>query len=243
MTAQALINCTAWVNGVDLTTDSNMWSAKESCAKLDFTPFTPVGDGKTRVMAGLRTVEGTWSGFGNFASGQSAATLRPLFASVDNHVCFTPNGTANDRAVFYKGLVGDFEVGGKVGDVGPFVINLAGTNTEGECEGFLILPKSTCSSNSNGTAYQDGAVTTTLYGLLNVFSVSGTSTPTLNMKIQSSPTGSGSWTDRITFTAATAIGSAFSSATGAITDTYWRALWTVSGTSPVFSAAVAWAAD
>ena len=34
--------------------------------------------------------------------------------------------------------------------------------------------------------------------------------------------------------AATAKGGQFSSATGAITDTYWRATWTVSGTSPSF---------
>ena len=44
--------------------------------------------------------------------------------------------------------------------------------------------------------------------------------------------------DRVTFTAQTAKGAQFSSAVGAITDTYWRALWTVSGTSPPFQTRV-----
>ena len=74
-----------------------------------------------------------------------------------------------------------------------------------------------------------------LYGILHCTAVSGTNTPTITVKIQSDSTDAfSSASDRITFTAKTAIGSQWATKVSAdtITDNYWRASWTVSGTNP-----------
>jgi hypothetical protein len=74
-----------------------------------------------------------------------------------------------------------------------------------------------------------------LYAAIHVLSVSGTSTPTLTVKIQSD-NGSGfpSATDIATFTAATARTGEVVRAAGAITDDWFRVSYTISGTTPSF---------
>jgi hypothetical protein len=74
-----------------------------------------------------------------------------------------------------------------------------------------------------------------MYANLHVFSVAGTSGPTLTVKLQSSVDNTfGAPTDRITFTGATAISGQSGSVAGAITDTWWRVVWTITGTNPSF---------
>lgn len=94
----------------------------------------------------------------------------------------------------------------------------------------------TKTSTGNGTDYSLGAVSATqaVYCFLHVTSVSGTDTPTLTVKVQSSADGS-SWDDVISMTAVTAVGAEVKSVAGANTDTHWRVIWTISGTTPSFS--------
>ena len=85
---------------------------------------------------------------------------------------------------------------------------------------------------------QLGAVGATekCYVGIHCYGVSGTSTPTVTFKLQSDDNSSfTSPTDRITFSNITAIGADYQSAAGAITDTYYRLNYTISGTSPSFS--------
>ena len=99
----------------------------------------------------------------------------------------------------------------------------------------------TLTATGNGTSQQLGAVTSAqkVYAAIHIWSISGTSTPTITVKIQSDDNSSfTSATDRITFTAATAIGSQYKATAGAITDTYWRANYTITGTNPIFAIAI-----
>ena len=100
----------------------------------------------------------------------------------------------------------------------------------------LHPPGTARTATGNGTAVQVGAVASgrQMYAALHVLSVSGTATPTLTVKVQSDTVGFGSATDQITFTAATAVGGQISRVAGPITDDYWRASWTISGTNPSF---------
>lgn len=239
MSPQALLNCTTWVNGVDITAGANMWKCKESGTKGDFTNFA--SGGKTQAMVTTLNCEGQYAGFCDYSLNEP--TLRALFGTIDSMWMFSPDGTANQAGcLFYLGLDGTFELGGKVGDVCPLAIEMSNSGAYGEMDGFLILPKTTFSgvATTNGTAYQNGAVSSaqSVYAMLHVFSVSGSSTPTLAAKLQSSANGSTGWTDRVTFTNSTAIGAQLATAAGAITDTYWRTVITLTGTSPVFGAAI-----
>ena len=113
----------------------------------------------------------------------------------------------------------------------------ASSSTGPVVRGTLMHPTTTArSTSSTGTARQLGAVSATqsVYAALHVLSVSGTSTPTLTVTVQSDTVGFATPTSRVVFSGATAVGAQFGSAAGAITDDYWRVSWTVSGTNPSF---------
>jgi hypothetical protein len=95
---------------------------------------------------------------------------------------------------------------------------------------------STIAATGSSTGAQLGAVSATqrVWAVVHFLTAGGT-TPSITVKVQSdNNSGFTSPTDRITFTAATTKGGQFGSAVGAITDDYWRATWTVSGTNPSF---------
>ena len=79
-----------------------------------------------------------------------------------------------------------------------------------------------------------------LYAILHVLAVEGTN-PTLDLIVQSDDaSGFASAVSRITFTQKTAIGAQFASLVGPITDTYFRASYTIGGTNtPKFTIALA----
>ena len=108
--------------------------------------------------------------------------------------------------------------------------------------GQILHPQGTArTSTGNGTAVQLGAVlgSQRMYANLHVLSIAGTGTPTITVTIQSNVDNTfGAPTSRISFTAATTLQGQAGSVIGAVTDTWWRAIWTISGSSPSFLFAV-----
>jgi len=119
--------------------------------------------------------------------------------------------------------------------------SLSGRGSGVTVRGTLMHPPATSrTSSSTGTAYQLGAITAAqrMFCSAHVTLTSGTSEQ-LVLKLQSSATEGGSYSDRITFTTATDVTSEWSSVAGAVTDTWWRASWTISGSdTPTFQFAM-----
>lgn len=229
----AVIYCGAY----DLTSNTSEVTADAEADEVECTTFASAG--YREYKGGLVKSSLKLTTFYDAALAESV--LIPAIGLTDNIVTVAPTATANTRAHFAKDLVSKAEAAFKVGDMA--MLNAGGVSNAapGLVGGYLILPKTTSTATTDGTAYQNGAVASTksVYAALHVFSVSGTDTPTLTVKLQSdNDSGMGSATDRIEFTAATAIGSEFKSTAGAITDDYWRVSWTISGTNPSFSFAV-----
>lgn len=110
-------------------------------------------------------------------------------------------------------------------------------NGSGACaRGLLMHTPTARTATGTGTAFQLGAVSASqrVWAALHVQAASGT-TPTLVIKLQSSATAGGTYTDRVTFSTASTTGSEWASALGAITHTWWRVTWTITGTSPSFT--------
>jgi hypothetical protein len=131
---------------------------------------------------------------------------------------------------------------GAVGDVAPWEANAAGTWPL--VRGQFAHPSGVArSTTGSGTAINLGAVAAgeRLYASLHVLSVSGTSTPTLTVTVQSDDAeGFADPTTQLTFDAATAVGGQILRTDGtAITDTWWRVGWTITGTDPSFLFAAA----
>lgn len=239
MATHMLRDATIFLAQYDITTDHNQVRVTTGVEKLDRTVF----GNTTRVnRGGLLTGEMNGTGYLSYGTGEIEAILSANLALSTVPVTVTPDGVANSRATFMQALVADVKpLGGTVGDLHAFEWN-ARTGQQPLVRGTLMAAKAARGSSSNsGTAQQLGAVSAAqrIYAVLHVFAASG-STPTLDVTVKSdNGVGFGTPATQITFTQATAVTSQMSSTAGAITDDWWRVDWTVGGSTPSFTFAVA----
>jgi hypothetical protein len=244
MAKQVLTNVRYFVGPADLTAQSNKVELDDSMEEKDVTNFG--SGGKKEVIAGLESVAISAEGF--YQSGDPGYADDEWWTNrrtVEAHTVFpapaTTQLTAGDTAYLTQAVRLSAKLFGTVGDVATFALTATGAYplARGAC---LLGPGTTVTTTGTGTAVNVGAVAAGkgLYASLHVVSISGTSNPTLNVKVQSDDnSGMTSATDVITFTAATAVGSQVARVAGAITDNYFRVSYTTSGTNPSFLAVVA----
>ena len=238
MATLVLTDMNVLVNGADLSGYSNKMEVSGSVDDLDKTTFA--SGGWKEVAGGLESHE--WDIEGFWEAGTVARPDDRLWADLGVTAAWTASSSQVTGSPAYLGnvLSGWFKVGGEVGTLAPFMASGRGSGRL--VRGELMHPASTArTTSSNTTGVQLGALSATqsMFCALHVCSVSGTS-PTLIVKLQSSPTQGGAYADRITFTSANAVSSQLSSVLGAVTDTWWRVQWTIGGTGgPSFLFAVA----
>lgn len=149
------------------------------------------------------------------------------------------SGNENVRCFFLKVRQAEYTPGATIGEIFSFSLNM---------ESNSALIKGKVSQDGSETADGEGSVLnlgavaagSTLYAALHVLSVSGGTSPNLDVTIVSDDDGTfdSASTTRITFNQFNAAGSQFASVAGAITDTHYRAEWTISddsGGSPTFA--------
>jgi hypothetical protein len=151
-----------------------------------------------------------------------------------------PGSAAADPAVFGRGLLTSYTpIEGAIGDKASFAMTFR-QDLVTVLNGQLASTLAARTSTANGTILTMTGPTASqrLYAGLHITAASG-STPTLDVTIESAAlVGFGSPTTRITFTQAAAAGWQFSSVAGAVTDGFWRAVFTIGGSSPSFTVAV-----
>lgn len=181
--------------------------------------------------------EGVWSAGAGlpdtvFDEHKGLADLLATVAPVD--------GDAGSLAYFMRVTQGSYSLGGTVGDLHRFSVSLEASGGIGAVRGS-ILANDALDETADGTAFQLGAAASgkTLYAAMHVLSAEGTD-PTLDVLIESdSAEAMSSPTTRITFAQVTEAGTLWATpVAGPITDTWWRASWTVGGTSPSFDAVI-----
>lgn len=245
MAAQTLTTCQIVLGQYDISAFSA--DIQTTPAQVVVKDVTNYGSGGYMVKtAGLQTGGmkiGGWSDFATGGINQSFAasalgTQQLVYVAV-------PGTTAGDPTVLTRGVINTFsQWGGKVGD--PSAFNLTLEPDTAEINGFLAAPLAARTTTGNGTSVTQAGPTANqrVYAGLCITTVTGT-TPTLVAKIQSAPASNfASPTDRITFTSANAAGWQWAStAVGAITDGFWRATWTIAGTTPSFTFAVVFGVD
>jgi hypothetical protein len=242
MTAQILKNVRIFSGGADLTGVSNKIEISAECDEKDVTTFGSTdanGDIWKEVMGGIASAKISAGGF--WEAGDVSKVDDDAWAAIGGAGAWTtfPNSltaAAGAVALTTNMLRSNYQAFGAVGDVAPW--QQSGTSTSPLLRGVGLHPPGTArTATGSGTAVQHVAVSATqrLYAALHVLSVAGTVTPTITVKVQSDDnSGFTSPTDVLTFTAATARGSQFTSVAGAITDTYYRVSYTISGTNPSF---------
>lgn len=228
-----LINARIFAGGADFTARSNKVELSAQVEEKDVTTFA--SNGWKEVMGGMFAsalgAEGLWeAGDLGKVDDESWTNLGVVGAYT---AC--PSGAAvGDLAWLLQAMKANYKVGGAIGDVAPWTTTAGGVWPL--ARGKVAHPPGTArTATGSGTALQLNAASATqyLYATLHVLSITGTAVPTITVKIQSSVDNTfAAPTDRITFTAATAIGGQIKRLVGPITDTWYRAQFTIAGTTP-----------
>ncbi len=240
MAKDILRNVRIFAGGCDLTGQSNKIELTAEYDEKDITNFASVDASLSvwkEVMAGDGS--GKIGAAGQWEAGDTSKVDDDAFAALGGVGAWTIapiDGNAGSLAYVAKVLRMNYQFGGAQGDVNMWAANASSSGPI--ARGASLHPPGTArTATGNGTAVQLGAISATqhLYANLHVLSVSGTSTPTVTVKIQSDDnSGMTSPTDRLTFTATTARSGESLSLIGAVTDDWWRVVYTISGSSPSF---------
>ncbi len=198
------------------------------------------GGGFTRMYPGLKSHTTQIDGFGDYDAGAISSTFGPVDLGTQELVSIMPTGgIAGNAALFGRQLIQNINTpGGAVGEMATF--GMALQSDTAWVNGQTADPPTTRTASANGTILTMTGPTASqrMYAGLHVTAASGT-TPSLTVTIQSATViGFGSPTTRLTFTAATTTGWQFISIPGAVTDGFWRAVMTISGTTPSFTSSV-----
>jgi hypothetical protein len=235
-----LLDARLFAAGADLSGHGNKIEIKET-AEVKKTTNWRSGGAETNKAGLFQTA---WSAEGQWEAGDPSQpddlfwatrrTLDPWSAAPQGDSDLAPGGLMYLNRV----LRSEGTLLGAVGDVAPWM--MSGVSSwplvRGKCAHPSGVPRT---ATGNGTSLNLGAVAANrrVYANLHVLSISGTATPSLTVKIQSDDnTNFTSPTDRLSFAAKTVAGTgeALRSDGTVIADTFWRAVWTISGTSPSF---------
>lgn len=236
-----LTNVRCFAVGVDLTGNSNKIELSSEVEAKESTNYG--SQGWKEVLGGLAEAEisgeGQWEALDvtkvDDASWAQLGGIGPWSISANT------GAAVGDLAYFTQAMRADYKLGGEVGEVAPWTGSAKSTwpLVRGQ---FAHPPGTARTATGTGTGLNVGAVAAgkRMYASLHVLSVAGT-TPSITARVESSVDNTfASPTTRLTFTAATAVGGQTLRTAGtAITDTWWRIAWTISGTTPSFLFAAA----
>lgn len=231
-------------NGYDLSGDHNQIGLTVSREEKECTTFGKAG---VQRIAGLQSFDVSGSGFfeagaGSIAAGDTAkvdTVIAPNLGTSSAELTIIPQGTSVGSKAFISEInTFEYAPGGSVGDVMGFTFAGKGEGTV-LVEG-TVFKAGTIDSSTNSAAVQVGAVGAGKHGyaILHVTSTTGSGDRAVTVKIQSDAAESFTTpTTQVTFTAVTTTrASQWLPTTGTITDTWWRAAWTVAGTAKNFTA-------
>lgn len=237
MASQILSNHKLFFGGYDMSGDLNAMALKYGAELKDSTNFASAGWRERKP--GLKDVSFAHEGFWDGTVGGIDDTLFADLALASSPMTIVPaSGAEGDVAFTFKAIEAAYSPGAKIGDMLAF--SVAGSGDGNLVRGTLVH-NSAETAGGNGNIFNLGAVSATqkVYAALHVLAISGT-TKQFNCKVQSAAlVGFGSPTDRIAFSQATAIGAQWGTPVdGAITDAYWRLVFTLSGVTSVTFAVV-----
>jgi hypothetical protein len=230
MAVYANVDISYLVGSIEVAGNAKSVTANAECTALDTTALST--SGWTTVIAGLKT--GTFQAelMADLVTLGLDETLQGYFATADVPQSLSIGSADGSVTYFGRTLATSYTpLQGAPGELAMSSIT-AKTSTGPLVRGLRIFPPSTSvTTTTNGTGRQLGALSAsqTLYAAMHVLSRTGTLSMTL--KIQSDDNaGFTTPTDRITsFTAATGRTYQWGSVAGAVTDDYWRAVLTCTG--------------
>jgi hypothetical protein len=221
-----LTDCRVAIGGYDLSGIHHSLNLEFGAEMLDDTVFGTSGTRSNRP--GLQTVSFTGNGFWD--------TLfdKPLYDRIGatrEVMSASATGVENDIGYTFRGVNGKYNpLTGQVGALVPFEINGMAANTPLVKGRILAVGSKAVTGSGTGTLIQAiGALPQKGYSGFHVTGGAGTAA----LVVESSATGAGGWTVRAThpgIVLVAGIGAAdWQEVAGPVTDTFWRATWTITG--------------
>lgn len=236
MSKKVLTNARAFAGAVDLTGVTNKVELGAKVAPEDATTYA--SGGATEWQGGLAATDIVAAGFFDAGTGVLSDADPALFAGLGAVGPWTvAPDTAADGALAYltNALEVTYKLLGEVGKMAPFEATMKGCTRL--ARGLVVAPPGVPRTATGvGTAFQLGVVPLgkRLYANLHITSVTGT-TPSVTARIESdNAVGFPTPATVLTLAAATAIGGQHLSVAGPFTDDWYRAAWTITGTTPSF---------
>jgi hypothetical protein len=226
MPAQVLTNVKLLVDGRDMSGQMNAIGVEYGVDALDATVY---GTDTRKNAGGLKTT--TMSHQGYWASNEDQHIFDRVGGKALVTIC-PDAATEGNPAYFNKVIHSTYTLGGAVGELLPFSFDAEAAGSL--VQGVVLKTLGSVTAGGNSTGEQIGAVAAgeSFYAALHITAISG---GTLTVTIQSDDnSGFTSPITQATFTAATVPGAELEIVAGAITDDYWRAVWTLTGGSATF---------
>jgi len=232
MANQILRDCKLWVDKYDF---SGKMNALALTVGVDLKSDTAFGHATKSNAAGIKNANFAHEGYFDTGAGNVEEVFFGNVGLSGKVMTVSPEaGAEGDSAYFFQTLQSSYASGGKHGDLLNFSI-------KGEAQHDLvkgrILHNAQRTVTGTTTPIQLGAVSTLqkLFAALHVLSASGT-TPALVVRVQSASVQAFTTpNDRIVFASQNAANAVWATPVpGAITDTWWRISYTLSGTTPQF---------
>ncbi|MFJ6645770.1 hypothetical protein ACIQPS_08925 [Streptomyces sp. NPDC091290] len=236
MAKTILTNVRCFAVAVDLTSNSNKIELSSEVEDKDATNYG--SQGWKEVMGGLASAE--ISGEGQWEAGDPSKVDDASWSQLGGvgpwSISANNAAAVGGLAYFTSAMRSNYALGADVGEIAPWT-GTAKSSWPLVRGQFAHPPGTARTATGTGTALQIGAVPTgkRLYAALHVLSAAGT-TPSLTARVESAPDNTfAAPTTRLTFAAATAAGGQALRTDGtAITDTWWRIAWNITGTTPSF---------
>jgi hypothetical protein len=240
-TKQIMRNAAIWLDAFDLQRGSNRIDIEGTTDAVDATCFADT----SRVKL-LDTPEAAISASG-YTDMSFEQGLYDLWGDQGVAITAATKKLAGELAFVADVNNARFNLGAARGAVQTFTLATS-TGVGGFGRGKILHVGSGVSATGNGTVQTIGDITAGFraIGSLHVTALSGTASPTITVRIESAAViGFGTPTTRATFTAVVGSGTPpfagkgeTKAIAGPVTDTFWRAAWTITGTSPLFDFAV-----
>lgn len=235
MAKEILTNAAFWLDEYDLRGNMNTIAIEGSAEVKDCTCF---GDTHRKYQVGPKTVNYSAAGY---LEDSIDAALHSEWGTSGNVITIGKGNSLNDIAWVGKVLSAQYTPNMSNAELWAFTF-AAQLSERSFGRGRLMENNSNLTASGNGTGRQLRAISAnkSLFAALHVLSVAGTDTPTVAAVLQSDDNGSfTSATTRATFDAVGVVGGTLKEVVGAVTDDYWRFVFTVTGTDPIFNVVAA----
>lgn len=212
-------DCTTFLDEFDASGHTNQVTLGASAETRDKTTFG--GNGWRENLGGLKSVEFSYAGFGDFDAGMIDAVQSGNLGTNVVHT-ITPDGDDSSVAYSFVGVESQYQITANIGDISAVSgTSMNARGTDGAVRGRLLLPKQTVAGNVTGTGFQIGDVAANefLYTAIHVFSAGTTASVIVESDNAADFVGA---TTHSTTVVTAAGGTWVARVPGAITNTYWR---------------------